>query len=376
MSYIGNQPVSIAFITDQFSGDGSTTVFTMSVAPANSASILVAVSGVVQDPSTYAVSGTDLTFTGAPPTGTGNISVRYLGVPASNVATTAYRTITEFTATAGQTTFTPASYTVGFINVYRNGVLLGTADYTATNGTTVVLAVGATSGDLITTEGFYVSGMISGIPAVGSSVIGAYIADDAITTTKIADSNVTTAKIDDDAVTTAKILDANVTPAKLSQPLTSGTAQASTSGTSIDFTGIPSWVKRITVMFSGVSTNGSSSISIQLGTSGGIVSSGYLGSGCFVQPSNTTSSSTATAQFLASMNVASSTVFHGTSTLNLLNSATNLWSFQSVGARSDNAANIFGAGSVTLSGVLDRIRITTANGTDTFDAGSINILYE
>jgi len=150
--YIGNQPLSQAFVTDQFSGNGSTTAFTMSVAPANTASVLVAVSGVLQDPSTYSVSGTTLTFSAAPPSATGNISARYLGIPASGVTTTAYRTITEFTATAAQTTFTPASYTVGFIQVFRNGVLLGSADYTASNGTTVVLAVGATSGDLVTTE--------------------------------------------------------------------------------------------------------------------------------------------------------------------------------------------------------------------------------
>ena len=106
MPYIGQSPYQVAFVTDTFSGNGSTTVFTMSVAPANTASVLVVVSGVVQDPSTYSVSGTTLTFSGAPPSGTGNISARYLGVPASGVTTTAYRTITEFTATANQTTFT------------------------------------------------------------------------------------------------------------------------------------------------------------------------------------------------------------------------------------------------------------------------------
>ena len=152
MAYIGNQPYQVAFVTDTFNGNGSTTAFTMSVAPANTASVLVAVSGVLQDPSTYSVSGTTLTFTAAPPTGTGNISCRYLGIPASGVTTTAYRTVTEFTATAGQTTFTPPSYTVGFINVYQNGVLLGSADYTATNGTTVVLTSAAASGDLVTVE--------------------------------------------------------------------------------------------------------------------------------------------------------------------------------------------------------------------------------
>jgi len=188
MSYIGAQPTTAAFVTDQFSGDGSTTVFTMSVAPANSASVIVAVSGVLQDPSTYAVSGTSLTFSGAPPTGTGNISARYLGLPASGVATTAYRTLTEFTATSGQTTFSVPSYTVGFINVYRNGVMLGTADFTATSGTTVVLAAGATAGDLVATESFFVSGVSNAIPAVAGAVNTSYLLDAAVTAAKMAAS--------------------------------------------------------------------------------------------------------------------------------------------------------------------------------------------
>jgi hypothetical protein len=175
MGYIGNQPTSTAFVTDLFSGDASTTAFTMSVAPANTASILVAVSGVVQSPDTYSISGTTLTFSAAPPTGTGNISVRYLGIPATNITTTAYRTVTEFTATAGQTTFSVPSYTVGYIDVYRNGVRLGTADYTATSGTSVVLAAGATLGDLITTESFYVSSVLNAIPATGGAVNNTYL---------------------------------------------------------------------------------------------------------------------------------------------------------------------------------------------------------
>jgi len=176
LSYIGNSPVYQAFITDSFSGNGSTVAFTMSVAPANAASVLVSVSGVLQDPSTYSVIGTVLTFSGAPPTGTGNISVRYLGVPASNITTTAYRTLTEFTATAGQTTFVTSSYVPGFLNVYQNGVMLGTADFTATNGTSVVLAVGATDGDLVTTEGFYVSSVVNAIQAIPGAVTSTYLA--------------------------------------------------------------------------------------------------------------------------------------------------------------------------------------------------------
>jgi len=190
MPYIGQSPSQVAFLVDTFSGNGSTTAFTTSVAPANTASVLVAISGVVQDPSTYSVSGTTLTFSAAPPTGTGNISARYLGIPASGVTTTAYRTQTEFTATAGQTTFTPPSYTVGFIQVYRNGVLLGSADYTATNGTTVVLTTGATAGDLIITESFYVSSVLNAIPATANSVANSYLGT--ITTLNTPGSNTAT----------------------------------------------------------------------------------------------------------------------------------------------------------------------------------------
>jgi hypothetical protein len=185
MSYIGNVPTNVAFLTDTFNGTGSTTAFTLSAAPANTNSILVAVSGVLQDPSTYSISGTALNFSAAPPAGTGNISVRFLGIPASGVTTTAYRTQTEFTATAGQTTFSVPSYTVGFIDVYRNGALLGSADFTATNGTTVVLAAGASSGDLVETVSFYVSSVLNAIPATNGAVTSAYLLDGSVTQAKL-----------------------------------------------------------------------------------------------------------------------------------------------------------------------------------------------
>jgi len=186
MAYIGNQPTTVAFLTDTFNGTGSQTAYTMTVAPATTSSILVAITGVLQDPSTYSVSGTTLTFSVAPPSGTGNISVRYLGIPASGIATTAYRTQTEFTATSGQTTFTPPSYTPGFIDVYRNGVLLGSADFTATNGTTVVLAIGATAGDLIETVSFFVSSVLNAIPATAGAVNSTYLLDGSVTSAKLA----------------------------------------------------------------------------------------------------------------------------------------------------------------------------------------------
>ncbi len=186
MAYIGNPIYQSAFVTDTFSGNGTTTAFTMSVAPAGTTNVLVAISGVLQDPSTYGVVGTTITFSSAPPSGTGNISCRYLGIPVTGVTTTAYRTVTEFTATANQRTFTPPSYTVGFINVYRNGVLLGSADYTATNGTTVVLAFGATSGDLVTVESFLVSSVLNAIPNTSGSVSTSNLAGGAVTAAKMA----------------------------------------------------------------------------------------------------------------------------------------------------------------------------------------------
>lgn len=147
--------------------------------------------------------------------------------------------------------------------------------------------------------------------------------------------------------------------------LKSGTAVASTSGTSIDFTSIPSWVKRITVMFSGVSTSGTSAVLVQLGTSGGVVTSGYLGS------ANSANFTTGFSDGLAN----ASAVRHGTYIITSFGS--NTWcSSVVIGASGITPTNTPGGFSVTLSGTLDRVRITTVNGTDTFDAGSINILYE
>lgn len=177
MSYIGASPTTAAFPFDQFSGNGSTTAFTMSYAPASTTSIVVSVSGVVQNPNTYSVSGLTLTFSGAPPTGTNNIGVLFLGLPASGVTTpgnTAYLTTTSFTATAGQTTFTPSgTYQVGFINVIRNGSQLAPADFTATNGTTVVLNNACVAGDVVVTQGYTLTSISNALPSTGGTVTGA-----------------------------------------------------------------------------------------------------------------------------------------------------------------------------------------------------------
>ena len=158
-----------------------------------------------------------------------------------------------------------------------------------------------------------------------------------------------------------------------SSVITSGTTVASTSGTSIDFTGIPSWVKRITFMFKGVSTNGSGSYLVRLGTSSGIVTTGYLGSAAYAGA--TSAGANSTAGFLINFG-GPTQIMLGSMIITLVDSATNSWVQQGVLGDSSQAYMFFSGGSLALAGVLDRIRLTTVAGTDTFDAGSINILYE
>jgi hypothetical protein len=153
-------------------------------------------------------------------------------------------------------------------------------------------------------------------------------------------------------------------------PIVSGTAVASTSGTSIDFTGIPSWVKRITVMLQDVSTNGSSNLLIQLGDSGGVETTGYLGAG----NNSAVGVSNFTTGFGSNLANTSGSILQGIVTIQNING--NSWIASGALSRSDAAALGTTAGSKSLSATLDRVRITTVNGTDTFDAGSINILYE
>lgn len=151
------------------------------------------------------------------------------------------------------------------------------------------------------------------------------------------------------------------------------TAQNSTSGTSIDFTGIPSWVKKITVMFNGVSTNGASAIQVQLGDSEGIENTGYISSASYAASTGGTQTSSTSGLQLNHGTAAANTT-HGF--LTIVNLSLNTWVHSSVNIPATNSGTDQAGGSKTLSGTLDRIRVTTVNGTDTFDAGQINVLYE
>ena len=159
--------------------------------------------------------------------------------------------------------------------------------------------------------------------------------------------------------------------------IVSGVSQASTSGTAIDFTGIPSWVKRVTVMFQGVSLSATANVIVRLGTSGVFVSSGYTAAlGLIATVSNTTRSAAYTTYFPVTWANSAAYVVYGN--LTITNLTGNTWTatgnfYQDQGGGSFHVINVSGA--IALSGVLTQLRITS-DASDTFDAGSINILYE
>ncbi len=145
------------------------------------------------------------------------------------------------------------------------------------------------------------------------------------------------------------------------------TAKATTSGTSIDFTGIPSWAKKITIILNGVSTNSTGTLLIQIG-SASVVTSGYASA-----LTSGVTTTTVTNGFAADANRGAASLSNGSVILKTLGS--NIW--VETGLVSNPLATVsISTGTLTLGGILDRIRLTTASGTDTFDAGSINILIE
>ena len=157
-----------------------------------------------------------------------------------------------------------------------------------------------------------------------------------------------------------------------SSGLTLATAVATTSGTVADFTGIPSTVKRITVMFNGVSTNGTSFYLIQVGA-GSITNTGYTGGYNFYSQASSSGGGTLSAGFVTASNTAAALSY---GSYVLYNITGNTWVCSSNVYSSGGPYITNCNGIIALGGVLDRVRLTTVNGTDTFDAGSINIMYE
>ena len=166
------------------------------------------------------------------------------------------------------------------------------------------------------------------------------------------------------------------TVAGVNSNIVAGTAQTAppTTPQYFDFTGIPSWVKRITVIFNGVSTSGTSNYLVQIGA-GSVTSTGYLGASLASQAgASSAAGGTGTSGFVVADAVSAAYIYNGS--LLIQNISGNIWIQSGTLVANTAARASVSGGNVTLSGTLDRVRITTQNGTDTFDAGSINILYE
>ena len=148
---------------------------------------------------------------------------------------------------------------------------------------------------------------------------------------------------------------------------TTATIQNSTSGTAIDFTGIPANVSEITVMFDGVSLSGTDTILVQIGDSGGVETTGYVSGS-----QDSASVATSTSGFAVKATTAAD-VLTGSMILTSMSTAGTRW-VQQHGMYRNGASAVSGGGSKTLSAMIDRVRITRT-GTDTFDAGAITIRY-
>jgi hypothetical protein len=348
---------SSSYTRTSFTATGGQTTFSVTYTVGY---IQVYLNGVLLNASDYTASnGTSVVLAVA--ASSGDI-VETIAMSVTSVAIPGTYTRTTITATAGQTSFT-ATYTVNYVQVYVNGMLLNPSDYTATSGTAVVLGVAASAGDLIDVVALTVGPVTGGAFITGTPTAGTLTSWTNSTAIQgFAPSATGDVPFSTDGTTFAS-----------TQKIVRGTSVATTSGTSIDFTGIPSWAKRITVMFNGVGTNGSQSVIFQIG-SGSVTTTGYLS---YVATSSNSGSVglNATNGFITG-GQNSSNLIYGTVTIFLYSG----FNYVSTVTGSINSAGTYGgftgAGTLTLSGAMDRVRITTANGVPVFNAGSINILYE
>jgi len=298
---------------------------------------------------------------------TGTITNLTAGTTTSTAATITNGTITTAlipTLTVGTTTGTAGIFTSGTVATLNSttgtiGTLNSTTgtianlsttlagDFTISQGTATLATSGATAGTY---------GSVTAIPFI----------------TVDAKGRITSATTGTFSSTPA---DGSITPAKLSQPFTSGTSVNSTSGTAIDFTSIPSWVKRIEIMFANVSLSATANILVQLGDSGGIETTGYVSQAALV---NVNANTVFANNGIIIFNGEASSACSGILTLGYIDAGSNLWTAAGTFARPGGGVSsaTFTGGYKSLSATLDRVRIVSSNGSDTFDSGTINIMYQ
>ena len=400
MAFIGNTNTTQGFIPaiDYFSGNGSSVAFTLSRPVASVYQFIVSIDNVIQNPSSaYSVSGTTLTFTSAPLAGTNNIWVEYTSpitqtiAPGQGTVTTSSLasstgsgavvlqtsptittpTISSLTsAAATNLTLQSAGTTAVTIDTSQN-VGIGTTSPKNNSGYTTLTINNASNGGVLE-----LTNNNTTIGQIYNDASNVYINSASTKNIQLVATGAAYVSTTTNGVERMRIDSSGVITSTLGgMQVISGTAQASTSGTSINFTDIPSWVKRITVMFSGVSTNGTSIPMVQLGA-GSVDATSYTAmAGAINTANNTTRGTTNSTGFIISGSTTAAADAHsGFITFSLFGS--NVWTC-SGNVYTPNGPNLSSISGVkTLAGTLDRVRITTVNGTDAFDAGSINILYE
>jgi hypothetical protein len=339
---IGNDAIVVNDIVVGFSGTGSIATTTLTITA--SASGALAIGSVISG--TGVTVGTTITAFGTGTGGNGTYTV-------SASQTVASTTITAGSITVAGASSVAAATAVGQVPFSTNGttftptakIVQGTAVSTATTSFT-----GATSGASTTLTASSVTGTI----AVGQVIAGTGLtAGTVITALGTGTGGAGTYTI---------------------SPISTGTVSGTITVVGVDFLSIPSWVKRVTVMFNGVSLSGGAVKYIQLGTGGVPTTTGYSTVGGTYYTTNISGATAFTAAFVCNDNSAGSTDSgHAVFT----NISGNIWIGSLVMAQPVGTPQIFNAaGTITLSGVLNMVRITSSTGTDTFDAGSINILYE
>lgn len=161
------------------------------------------------------------------------------------------------------------------------------------------------------------------------------------------------------------------TPPVWGTPIINSATPVSASGTAVDFTGIPSWAKRVTVIFSGISSNGTVPIFIQIGDAGGIEGTGYSGGVATIQGTNATSATSSTTGFLLLFASVAAATYNGSATLSLITG--NTWVLSSILGQNNGLAH-FGHGTKATSDTLTQVRVSVSG--DSFDAGTLSIFWE
>lgn len=313
--------------TQEFSGDDVETEFVLDHDAGVASNIDLTVGGVSQSSLTdftYAASTRTITFNAAPETGTNNIVARY-----------------------GQA----LPQTVPDID--DNELSLVKLEQIGAN---TLLGRGSGAGNV---EEIVLGTNLSITAGVLNAAGGGSSPDKATSADVIAG-------VDDDKYLTAAALRGG--------SIVQATAQATTSGTSKDVTGIPPWAKRITIHLNGVSTNGTSIIMVQIGD-GAIVTSGYTGSVIRTTGGGTPAGTAYASGFYVTQATIAATIHAAVMTLTKMEGS-NTWFCQSIMGGETGALIDTSAGRKALTNALDRVRLTMLNGTDAFDAGSWSVSWE